>query len=103
MERQVADISSSYEAVANTAHLLASTEESLKTVAYEVEQLGQKAQTTWQAYRGAERGQERAAKDFWQAAVRHHEAVRRKKVALLAQKRALIERLPTAGQHAVES
>ena len=88
--------------MADPAELLASTEESLKKVAAEIERLGQSAETAWQAYRGAERGQKSAAKEYWQAAVREKEAARRKEEALLAERlaerKAVIERLPTAGQ-----
>ena len=89
--------------MADPAELLAFTEESLKKVAAEIERLGQSAETAWQAYQGAERGQKPAAKEYWQAAVRKEEAARRKEEALLAERKAVIERLPTGGQHAVES
>ena len=93
--------------MADPAELLASTEESLKKVAAEIERLWQSAETAWQAYQGAERGQKSAAKEYWQAAVREKEAARMEKGVLLAERlaerKAVIERLPTGGQHAVES
>ena len=89
--------------MADPAGLLSSTEDELKSIAAEIKHLGQKAESAWQAYQGAERGQKTDAKEYWQAAVRDKEAARRDKEKLEARMNALIEKLPAAGELSVKS
>ena len=83
--------------------LFAANDTSLKNVATEIERLGKSAEHEKERYINAAEEEKTAFKDIWEAAVREKEAARRKEEALLAERKALIERLPTAGRHAVES
>ena len=85
------------------AELLASMEESLVGIAAEINQLKRQAEIAWQAYQDAKIWQARSAKNCWSAAVRREEAARQKKEELLAEKKALIEKLPAGGISAAES
>ena len=68
----------SYAAMAmfDPAGLLASTEESLNSIAAEIKQLGEKADDAWQAYQEAGFWKRTPARNFWSAAVRDREAAR---------------------------
>ena len=89
--------------MADTARLLSSTEDELKSIAAEIKRLGEEAQTEEQDYLSATRGKKTALKAVWEAAVRREEAARRESEALRANQKALIEKLPAAGELSVKS
>ena len=89
--------------MADTARLLSSTEDELKSIAAEIKRLEEEAQTEKQNYLSATRGEKTALKAVWEAAVRREEAASRASEALRAEKKALIEKLPAAGELSVKS